>query len=70
MKLTNKEEAISDIRKMARKQKISVLEACLLYCEQNEIELEAFATFVRSTRGKPLHKLLQKDGLKLNLLKK
>lgn len=66
----NKDEVITEIRKIARKQKISHLDASILYCEVNEIEIEAFASFVKSARGKDLQKFLFRDGKKLNLIKK
>lgn len=61
--------AVSDtINAMVRDLECTYIEACVLYCEERNIEIEHLASIIKKNQGIKAH--IQAEGKSLNMLKK
>jgi len=55
-----------DIEKIVKESKINYIDAIVIYCEENSIEIETVSKLI----SKPLKEKLKHDATQLNFLKK
>jgi len=69
VKLLNRDEVIREVTELVWMEDISFLDASLLYCERNQIEVETFAAFIKGLKGSEVYVGITADAKKLNMLK-